>query len=1091
MSDIRTWLEALGLGEHAEAFEAENITPALLGDLDDGDLKDLGLSMGHRKLVLKAAKEPAPAPTAPPREAERRQITVMFCDLVGSTALSEKLDPEDLRALMQDYQKAAGEVIERFGGHVAQYLGDGLMTYFGWPQAHEDDAERAVRASLDIVEAVGAMELQVRIGIATGPVVVGETGAGDASVPKLAVGETPNLAARLQGLAGADEIVVGPSTRRLLGGTFELAGMGEQALKGIVEPVPAHRVTGIAATEGRFEARHQHLTPLVGREAEMAMVMARWEQAKAGEGQVIVLGGEPGIGKSRITQALRERVADEPHTRLRYQCSPYHTNSALHPVIEQFERAAGFERSDTPGQKLDKLEPLVSDETARALIAALLSLPVERYPALAMSPQKQKEETLRVLAEQVTALAAVEPVLLIFEDAHWIDPTSQELLDLVVPMVAGHNVLAVITHRPEYEPPWTGQGHVSPLMLQRLGKAEAAAMVAQVSERPLSDDILSQIVAKTDGVPLFVEELTKTVLESELLEDKGDWFELTGPLRSLAIPATLKDSLMARLDRLAPVKELAQTGAAIGREFPFRLLAAVTQKDAGDLERDLARLVEAELIFRRGAGEDARYVFKHALIQDTAYDSLLKSNRQELHRRIAGALASEFPDTAESEPEILAHHYTEAGLVEPAIEHWRLAGERAAGRSTNAEAISHLERALALLRTLPADAARDDNELEITLRLGGSQLMAKGHGAPEVEASFNRALELCRGVGEPSRLVRALFGLWRYYIVVPNFRTCHDLSRQLVDLGQGSGESVDLMLAHYSTGFTLLCTGDFAPARTSLDEALAIYDPDQRSSPAYQQGQDPGEACLVYRAITLWLLGYPDDAAASGADAIELAGRIGDPFTEGHAHLFHAMFDLFRRDRESAGIHSLALIDLAEEYGFSAWGNGGRLYRDFLDAKTDPNGGAETLRRNMYLWGDIGLGIFGPFNYSLLAEIHAAAGRFDDALDEVATALTLIVTTDERWWEVELLRLKGAYVLGRDGDTSAAETCFAEALDVARSQGAKSLELRVATSLARLWHDHGKSAEARDLLTPIYGWFTEGFDTADLKDAKALLDELA
>ena len=693
MSELRQWLAALGLEKYVELFASNEITADALPHVTEEDLKAIGVGLGARRQILAAipalAVERA-APAAPPREAERRQITVMFCDLVGSTALSEKLDPEDLRSLMQAYQKAAGGVIERFGGHVAQYLGDGLMTYFGWPSAHEDDAERAVRASLDIVEAVGAMELQVRIGIATGPVVVGETGAGDASVPKLAVGETPNLAARLQGLAGPDETVVGPSTRRLLGGTFELADMGEQALKGIVEPVQAHRVTGIAATEGRFEAQHQHLTPLVGREAEMAMVMARWEQAKAGEGQVMVLGGEPGIGKSRITQALRERVADEPHTRLRYQCSPYHTNSALHPVIEQIERAAGFQRDDTPDEKLDKLEALLSAPPGATtqLFAALLSLPVDRYPALAMSPQKQKEETLRALADEVTTLAAVHPVLLIFEDAHWIDPTSQELLDLLVPAVAGHRVLAVITHRPEFEPPWLGQGHVAPLSLTRLGRADAAAMVARVSDTPLPDDVLDQIVAKTDGVPLFVEELTKTVVES-------------GAETANAIPETLQDSLMARLDRLAPVREIAQIGACIGREFSHRVLVAVSPLRDNALLDALQQLVNSELVFRSGAPPDAIYTFKHALVQDAAADSLLRSKSQSLHQRIAEVLEGDAADSRESEPELIAQHYARANNPDKAVEFFELAAAKAAKALALEEAMQSFEHAMRLLDDLP------------------------------------------------------------------------------------------------------------------------------------------------------------------------------------------------------------------------------------------------------------------------------------------------------------------------------------------------------------------------------------------------------
>ena len=557
MATLQQWLEDLGLGEYTKAFADNAVDLEIIADLDDGDLEKIGVKLGHRKKILKAiaalAESPlTPPPAAPAREAERRQITVMFCDLVGSTALSEQLDPEDLRTLMQAYQKAAGTVIERYGGHVAQYLGDGLMTYFGWPQAHEDDAERAVRAGLEIVDAVKSVEapepLRVRFGIATGPVVVGETGAGDASVPKLAVGETPNLAARIQGLAGPDEVIVGASTRRLIGGTFDLDERGEQTLKGIVEPIRVHRVTGVAEAEGRFEAtRGAQLTPFVGREAEVALLLEKWEQARDGEGQLVLLSGEPGIGKSRITQVLRERTEQLPHTRLRYQCSPYHANSALYPVIEQLGRAAGFAGDDSIDERLTKLETLRAGSTrpnegeglgegaARkcALFAAMLSLDTgDRYPPLNMSPQKQKDETLQALVDQVANLAEQNPVLMIFEDAHWIDPTSQEMLDLLVPHLAAKRVLLLITYRPEYEPPWSqGLGNLTAVNLNRLGGKQATAMVTRVtSGKPLPDEVLAQIVAKTDGVPLFVEELTKTVLEAGFLEDQGDRYELTGKL---------------------------------------------------------------------------------------------------------------------------------------------------------------------------------------------------------------------------------------------------------------------------------------------------------------------------------------------------------------------------------------------------------------------------------------------------------------------------------------------------------------------------------------------------------------------------------
>ncbi len=1068
MSDIRTWLEGLGLGEHAEAFEAENITPALIGDLDDGDLKELGLSMGHRKLVRRAVTEPAPAPAAPPREAERRQITVMFCDLVGSTALSEKLDPEDLRALMQGYQKAAGEVIERFGGHVAQYLGDGLMTYFGWPSAHEDDAERAARASLDIVEAVGAMDLAVRIGIATGPVVVGETGAGDASVPKLAVGETPNLAARLQGLAGPDEIVVGPSTRRLLGGTFELADMGEQALKGIVEPVHAHRVTGIAATEGRFEAQHQHLTPLVGREAEMAMVMARWEQAKGGEGQVIVLGGEPGIGKSRITQALRERVADEPHTRLRYQCSPYHTNSALHPVIEQLERAAGFAREDTPDQKLDKLEPLIPG----ALVAALLSLPIERYPALAMSPQKQKEETLRVLAEQVTALAAVEPVLLIFEDAHWIDPTSQELLDLVVPAVSGHRVLAVITHRPEYTPPWTGQGHVAPLALTRLGRADAAAMVARVSDKPLSEDMLDQIVAKTDGVPLFVEELTKTVIE-------------TGAETASTIPETLQDSLMARLDRLAPVREIAQIGACIGREFSHELLAAVSPLGDNDLGEALQQLINSELIYRAGNG----YVFKHALVQDAAYESLLKSRRQHLHSDIAQALPRLMPTVAETEPELLARHYTSAGRIEEALPHWLSAGQLAFARARNAEAIRHFDNGLALLDQQSERSDSDGLAFSLNAGLAFACIAEGGYGDPRVAEALAAAEKAAEGMAETPALVgaRCMFGV--YHWARGDLVAAGKYLDGRADKAPPSADTLLQVAKDWSGGVYQLHAGRLAFGKQILDRAMSVYDSKAHAPLVVLCGMDPGAGSLAWLTNLNSHLGYLDTAMAEAREGIDLAERASHPLTLALALCLASIAAATCRSTESTIDWSDACIALCAEQRIPFWAGWSRAVHGYVVAITEDidQGLAEFRAADRELVA-IGCHNHVPWSGWLEADALVSRGRYEDAVQVTDACAEEARRQSQPGWFSPLATTKGT-ALQLAGHVDA-EMELSRAIALAREYEQRTFELRAATSLARLRQSQGKAAEAHDLLAPVYDWFTEGFDTADLLDAKALLHEL-
>ncbi len=1087
MSDIRVWLESLDLGDHAALFEAEQIDLDALPHLTAEVLKELGVPTGPRLKMLAAIKAPA-APAAQPREAERRQITVMFCDLVGSTALSEKLDPEDLRSLMQEYQRAAGAVIERYGGHVAQYLGDGLMTYFGWPQAHEDDAERAVRASLDIVEAVNAMDLQVRIGIATGPVVVGETGSGDASVPKLAVGETPNLAARLQGLAGPDEIVVGPSTRRLLGGTFELADLGEQDLKGIVEPVQAHRIEGLAATEGRFEARTHYLTPLVGRDAEMAMVMARWEQACAGDGQVVLLSGEPGIGKSRITQTLRERVSGEPHTRLRYQCSPYHMNSALHPVIEQIERAASFQRDDSPDRKLDKLEQLFSSGASRALVASLLSLPVERYPALALSPQKQKEEALKTLADQVTALAADQPVLLIFEDAHWIDPTSQELLDMVVPMVAGHQILAVITYRPEYGPPWLGQGQVTPLALTRLGRADAAAMVARVSDTPLSDDVLDQIVARCDGVPLFVEELTKTVVES-------------GAKNADTIPETLQDSLMARLDRLAPVKEVAQIGACIGREFSHELLAAVSDLGDNELSDAVGQLVTSELIHRAGNG----YVFKHALVQDTAYDSLLRSPRPPRPRPwlVHRGLRHRRPDRREgparragAKPvtdvgewlaglglEKYAALFAEHEITDDALAYLTEEDLTAIGVALGARR-RILAAIPALAEPAPAAPPREAERRQITVMfcdLVGSTALSEKLDPEDLRSLMQDYQQAAGGVIERYGGHVAQYlgdGLMTYF----GWPQAHeDDAERAVRASLNIVEAVGAMDLQVRIG---IATGPVVVGETGAGDA---------SVPKLAVGETPNLAArlqglagadeIVIGPSTRRLLGGTFELVDLGEQALKgivepvPAHRVaGLAATEGRFEArTHNLTPLVGREAEMAMVMARweqacagegQVILLSGEPGIGK----SRITQTLRERIAD-----EPHTRLRYQCSP----------YHTNSALHPVIEQV-----ERAAGFTRDDGTDRKLDKLEALFPAPSNGAGRALVASMVSLPTDRYPALAMSPQKQKEETLRLLAEARLWQSQDRTGQARELLAPVYGWFTEGFDTPDLIDANALLDEL-
>jgi len=765
--DLGGWLRNLGLEQYEAAFRENAIDDTVLPSLTAEDLKDLGVGIvGHRRKLLDAIaalrtdananKVPPDVPPAidrsPKDTAERRQLTVMFCDLVGSTALSARLDPEDLRGIIGAYHRCCSELVERNGGFVAKYMGDGVLAYFGYPQAHEHDAERAVQAGLALVEAVPKLKtaavvpLQVRVGIATGLVVVGDLIGAGAAQEQAVVGETPNLAARLQALAEPGAVVIASSTRRLNGRLFEYRDLGTVALKGFAENVPAWQVLGAGATESRFEALHATNTPLIGRDEEIDLLMRRWEQAKRGDGCVVLISGEPGIGKSRIAQTVLERLSGEPHTPLRLFCSPHHQDSALYPTITQLERAAGFRREDTAEQRLDKLEALLRQATndlgeAQPLLAALLSIPAgDRYPPLDLSPQKQKEKTLKALLAQVEGLAARQPVLMVVEDAHWSDPTTRQSLDLTIDRLPYLPVLVIITFRPEFTPPWVGRPQVTLLSLNRLPPRRGAEMIARLTGgKALPKEIVDQIIDRTDGVPLFLEELTKAVVESSILTDTGDCSAVTGPVALLAIPTSLQASLLARLDRLAPTREVAQIAAALGRQFSHELISAVAPMPQQQLDDALAQLVSAELIFRRGTPPDAEYSFKHTLVQDAAYGTLLRSRRQQLHARIAATLEGQFPEIVETQPELLARHCAEAGLVGKAVGYWLKAGQQANARGALTEAVAQLGKGLALLSGAPDGAARQEQELDLQIALGHALVATKGYAAPEAGEAFARA----------------------------------------------------------------------------------------------------------------------------------------------------------------------------------------------------------------------------------------------------------------------------------------------------------------------------------------------------------------
>jgi TOMM system kinase/cyclase fusion protein len=1055
-----------------------------------------------------ASLHPAPQPL----DAERRQLTVLFCDLVDSTALARQLDPEELREVVRAYQATCAKVIARFEGHIAQYLGDGLLVYFGYPLAHEDDAQRAVRAGLGMVEALGQLSAQlerecgvplaVRLGIHTGLVVVGEVGGG-ARQEQLALGETPNIAARLQDIAAPNTLVISAATLQLLGGFFACQPLGTPLLKGLAQPLEVYQVLYESTARSRLEAvGSTDLTPLVGREQEVQLLLESWAQVKEGVGQVVLLSGEAGIGKSRLVQVLKEQVATEPQAWLTpCQCSPYHQHSALYPMIDLLERVVlQFDRDEPPQQKLGKLEghlvqyglPLA--ETV-PLYAALLSLPLPAdYAPLTMSPEQQKQKTMQALLTTLLRIAAQQPVLFIMEDLHWVDPSTLAFLSLLVDQGPTARILTLLTYRPDFSPPWMGRSHLTQVMVNRLPQRQAMEVIRQVAHgKALPSEVVEQIVAKTDGVPLFVEELTKMVLESSLLRECEASYELTGPLPPLAIPATLHDSLMARLDRLAMVKRLAQLGATLGREFSYELLQAISSLEEETLQQGLHQLVEAELLYQRGLPPQATYLFKHALIQDTAYQSLLRSTRQQYHQRIAQVLEAQFPKTVATQPELVAHHYTAAGLPAQALPYWQRAGEHAIQCSAYVEAISHLTTALALLQTLPETPARDQQELTLQHTLGVPLLATKGFAAPEVEQAYARAYALCQQMGDTRQIFPVLFGLWGFYQVRGLLRTGHELAEQLLTLAQRLDDPALRLQGHQALGEALYRLGELVAARAQLEQGIALYDPQQHRAHAFLYGRDPGMGCRVFASSVLWLLGYPEQALQRIHEALTLAHELSHPFSLAFALSCANTIYLLRQEWAAVQAHAEAQLALATEQGFAFWVASGTFYWGVaLAAQGQGEAGIAAIRQGLTAWRATGAELNRPGWSAMLAKAYGDVGQPEVGLPLLDEAVAVGDKNDERYFEAELYRLKGDLLLAQSADHQAeAAAYYSQALAVARRQQAKSWELRTAVSLSRLWQQQGKHTEARELLAPIYGWFTEGFDTADLQEAKALLEELS
>jgi len=1089
--DIAAWLRGLGLERYADAFRDNEIDADVLPTLTAEDLKDLGIEVvGHRRKLLNAIAalaeaESAPEP-APRAEPERRQLTVMFCDLVGSTTLSAQLDPEDMREVIRGYQDACAGVITRFDGFVAKYMGDGVLAYFGYPRAHEDDAERAVRAGLALTEAVANLRaperLAARIGIATGLVVVGDLVGDGAAQEQAVVGDTPNLAARLQEVAESGQVVIGSTTRRLVGERFDLTDLGPQALKGLPESARAFVALGERALESRFEAHGGQVLPMVGRDQELALLLDRWAQAKAGEGQSVLLVGEAGIGKSRVTRALLDSLSVEPHTCIRYQCSPYHTDSALWPVVQQLGRAAALEPGDSTDEALDKLEALIGAATdgtraAAAVIAPLLGLEGEqRYGRLGLTPQAQRARALDALIGHLTGLARERPVLVVLEDAHWVDATTLELIECCLDRITDTRALILLTSRPDNQPALAARPAVTQLTLKRLGRAGVEAIVTSLrGDRPLPRETIDAIVARTDGVPLFVEELTKAILET------GE----TG------VPATLHDALVGRLDHLPEAKEVAQVGACIGRDFDYRLLSAVAGKTEDELIGALDKLARAELIFRRGASLQATYSFKHAMVRDVAYQSLLKSRRQQLHAQIAEAMRRHFPESVATAPELLAEHYAEAGAADEAIEFGLMAGQLAARRAANAEAARHLQKTLELVRAQSEGRVRDEKELEVLTHLGNALLLVKGWGAPEIEAVYERARALAGKLEKSVGMVPALVGSWLFYISSGRLDDAEEATTRIFEVADATQDRDLLLQAHHAAWPIPAVRGAFAESRPHIEHGLALYDFDQHRHHALTyMGHDPGVCAHVIGTNVSYGLGRLAEAGEHARNAVTLAGRVQHAPTLAFALSFLGIANAARSDVAGTGSVAEELLRLSEEQRLPQMRATAMILGGWAMAADAPKAGVEQIDIGLSSWRRIGMRNFLQTFGVLAAEASLAAGDHQEGLRQISEALMIGEETGEGWWRSRALAVQGTTLLHL-GDTDAAKDRLEAALRCARQQGAKSWELRAATSLARLRAERGDRREAHDLLAPIYGWFTEGVATPDLIKAKALLDQLS
>ena len=1106
--ETEQWLSPLGLQKYAQVFVDNDIGPDIIGELTDADLKELGVTLGDRKRLrnaladLQSGSGDRPAASLnDSEEAERRHLTVMFCDLVGSTALSAHYDPEDLSEIVRTYQDTCAGIVSRYEGYIAQYLGDGILVYFGYPRAHEDDAERALRTGLEIIERIQELtlrpelKLSTRIGIATGVVLVGKITGEASTKDQVVLGETPNLAARLQGLAEPNQLVIADDTHHLCGELFEYRNMGSQQIKGFSDPVTAYVVIGESASENRFAARSaHHMLPIVGRDQEIGLLLERWRQAKAGEGQLVLLSGEAGIGKSRIGRAMLDAITDDNYYRITYQCSPYHGDSTLHPAIQQLRLAAQFSTCNDDDERFAALEKVLSyagelSAESAALLASLVGLDGEgRYGVLDLTPQQKRSRTLQALRSQLIGLADKKPTLVLLEDAHWIDPTTMEHLEVTLDAIDNKRVLIVATARPTFEHNFSGHPIVTQLTLNRLGRKHVGAIVARLTgNKTLPDALLDEITAKTDGVPLFVEELTKTILESGLLHETDTSFELRESFSSLSIPISLHDSLMARLDRLQPVKEVAQTAACIGREFDYGLLSAVSPLPQPELDMALEKLIHAELVYRRGTNVEATFQFKHALVRDAAYESLLKSKRRQIHFELLSALEK----SEGAPPELLAHHASRANIDEKAINYWEQAGEAAMARPAYREAIGHLTHAIQLTEKMDDTRAWRERELKLQIQLGQAMIASYGYGAKPTVDTFQRALWLVDELGDTPLRMPALFGEWvaNYVRGLPN--TEHVL--RFARVAEETDDNGPKVVAQRMFGLDHLHKGRFTETMTHIEKSLALYDVNQHANLRKEFGHDQRVAALNYKSWAQWYLGFPDQALATGRESLAWARELNHANSIGLGHCWGVLVpNVLVRDAQLVESEAQELFEFSVEMAMPLWHCWSSVYLGWAQVVGAGNiSGLEHIEAGLEEAHDIGSGLMMPLLQSLTAESYLAADKPERAEEAIRQGFTAQKKSGDVAWSVLLYCARAKLALSPSrAQRQKAEQDLLKGLEIARSQQSRSFELRAALALAHLWQEDGDREKGRALLAPIYATFSEGFDTADLRAANDWLNSV-